>query len=83
MTSIGIADARIQLTKLLKRVSRGERFVITKQGRPVAELIPATGLEELDVQAIIQQMEDWQDRSGPALGPDLTVRDLREEGRRF
>ena len=32
---------------------------------------------------IIKQMQAWQEREGPTLGPGLTVRELREEGRRF
>ena len=41
MTPIGVYDAKTQLPKLLERVRRGERFVITKHGRPVAQLVPA------------------------------------------
>jgi prevent-host-death family protein len=42
MNAIGVYDAKTQLPKLLEQVSRGERFLITKHGRPVAQLIPAT-----------------------------------------
>jgi len=83
MIAIGVYDAKTQLPKLLDRVSRGERFVITKHGRPVAELIPAGAEETPDVKHIIQQMQNWQEREGPTLGPGLTIGELREEGRRF
>ena len=33
-------DAKTHLPKLLERAERGERFVITRHGRPVAQLIP-------------------------------------------
>ena len=42
MPEIGAYDAKTHLPKLLERVRRGERFVITKHGRPVAELGPVT-----------------------------------------
>jgi prevent-host-death family protein len=83
MTAIGVYDAKTQLPKLLDRVSRGERFIITKHGRPVAELVPAGAEGAPDVKQIIQQMQEWQEREGPTLGPGLTIRELREEGRRF
>jgi prevent-host-death family protein len=83
MTAIGVYDAKTQLPKLLDRVSRGERFLITRHGRPVAQLIPAVVETPVAVQEIIQQMQDWQEREGPTLGPGLTVRQLREDGRRF
>lgn len=82
MRVIGVYDAKTQLPKLLERVRRGERFVITKHGKPVAQLVPADAPEGLDVPAIIRQMEEWQENEGPTLGPGLSVRELREEGRR-
>jgi prevent-host-death family protein len=41
MTPIGVYDAKTQLPKLLDHVGRGERFRITKHGRPVVQLVPA------------------------------------------
>ena len=43
MAEIGAYDAKTHLPELLERVQRGERFVITKHGRPVAELTPYAG----------------------------------------
>lgn len=82
MTAIGVYDAKTQLPKLLARVSRGERFLITKHGRPVAQLVPAAADTTTDMKEIIRQMQQWQEREGPTLGPDLTIRALRDEGRR-
>jgi prevent-host-death family protein len=83
MIAIGVYGAKTQLPELLDRVSRGERFIITKHGRPVAELVLAGAEAAPDVKQIIQQMQEWQEREGPTLGPGLTIRELREEGRRF
>lgn len=38
--SIGIFQAKTHLSELVEKVQRGERFRITKHGRPVAELGP-------------------------------------------
>jgi prevent-host-death family protein len=83
MTSIGVSDAKTQLPKLLDRVSRGERFLITRHGRPVAQLVPTVAAAAPGLKDVIRQMEEWQQREGPTLGPDLTIRELRTEGRRF
>ena len=40
MKSIGAFDAKTHLPRLLERVSRGERILITKHGKPVARVIP-------------------------------------------
>ncbi len=83
MTAIGVYDAKTQLSKLLDRVCRGERFVITRHGRPVAQLVPAEPHVRPAAKEIVRQMEEWQKREGPTLGPGLSVWELREEGRRF
>ncbi|MEL7132507.1 MAG: type II toxin-antitoxin system prevent-host-death family antitoxin [Pseudomonadota bacterium] len=36
-----VHEAKTNLSKLLERVSRGERVIITRHGVPAAELIPA------------------------------------------
>ena len=40
--SVGIAELRQNLSVYLRRVSRGERLVVTDRNRPVAELGPAS-----------------------------------------
>ncbi|MGH9147412.1 MAG: type II toxin-antitoxin system Phd/YefM family antitoxin [Vicinamibacterales bacterium] len=40
---IGSFEAKTRLSELLERVGRGEVYVITKRGRPVAELRPVPG----------------------------------------
>jgi prevent-host-death family protein len=39
-TDIGAYEAKTHLAALLDRVARGERFTITRHGRPVAHLVP-------------------------------------------
>jgi len=39
--SVGVAELRQNLSVYLRRVSRGERLVVTDRNRPVAELGPA------------------------------------------
>ena len=40
MASVGIKDLKIKLSTYVAKARRGERFVVTARGRPVAELIP-------------------------------------------
>ncbi len=82
MTAIGVYEAKTQLPKLLERVRRGERFVITKHGRPVAQLVPAEKAGEPNVIETIREMQEWQETEGPLLGSDLTIGELRDAGRR-
>ena len=51
MNRIGIREAKAHLSKLLRGVRRGEEWVITERGRPIAKLSPA-GPET-------ESVEDW------------------------
>lgn len=44
MASYGVAEAKNKFTHLLDRVEEGERVVITRHGKPVAELRPVQSL---------------------------------------
>lgn len=39
MQTINIHDAKTQFSKLIEAVSQGERVIIAKAGKPVAELV--------------------------------------------
>ena len=82
------ADAASPLSELLIRVARGERIDITDGGKTVAVLIPPTVIVPAETEQerrakIIASVEKMRElRKGNILGPDLTIREMREEGRR-
>lgn len=41
MASYGVAEAKNNFTHLLDRVEEGERIVITRHGKPIAEIVKA------------------------------------------
>jgi prevent-host-death family protein len=43
---VGVTELRQHLSGYLRRVARGERFVVTNRREPVAELVPLTGEED-------------------------------------
>ena len=56
MSEIGAYDAKTRLSELLERVANGERFVITRHGKPVADLVPHAALDVDDVRRVIGSM---------------------------
>lgn len=40
VTTVNVHEAKSTLSRLLQRVEDGERIVIARAGRPVAELVP-------------------------------------------
>ncbi len=80
MTTIGSFEAKTHLAKLLKRVAKGEKILITRRGEPIAMLVPPLREPRRDVQEVLDEMKAL--RRGNRLG-GIRVRELIEEGRRF
>ncbi len=80
MSEIGAFEAKTQLPDLLRRVEAGERFVITSDNRPVAELIPFRPRDPEKIRAAIDTLREF--RKTHSLG-GLSVRQMIEEGRKY
>ncbi len=62
MADIGAYHAKTHLPKLLERVEKGERFVITRHGKPVAELVPVAARDPAAVAQAIAEMRGVRQR---------------------
>ena len=82
-TEFGSAEAKARFSELLARAEAGETITIRRHGSAVARLVPAE--REMTVE---QRREAhrrylaWSEQHGPRLGPDLTIKELIDEGRR-
>lgn len=79
MKSVGAYEAKTHLPKLLDRVAKGERIMITRHGTPVAILQPADIEKQIDVADVIQQMRRF--RKAHRLD-GLSIKEMIEQGRR-
>lgn len=79
MTTVGAFEAKTHFSALLERAARGEEIVITRHGRPVARLVPATVAGEGRIEQAIATLKNL--REG-ALLDGLSWKTLRDEGRR-
>lgn len=78
-----VADAKARFSELIARAEAGEEIVIKRHGAPVAKLVavaPKMSVEERRRRRL--EYEAWRDAHGTTLGPDLTIKDLINEGRR-
>jgi prevent-host-death family protein len=90
MSEIGAYEAKTHLPKLLERVEKGERFVITRHGRPVAELVPVSKRDTKRVRRALVGLRDMRKtfaKRGVKLKSVLrkteTLRDLTHSGHRY
>jgi prevent-host-death family protein len=82
MREIGAFDAKNHLGALLDEVERGGEIVITRRGKPVAKLVPAVRGHDIEAaRAAVARMKER--RKGVTLGPNLTIKDLINAGRKW
>jgi prevent-host-death family protein len=60
---VGAFEAKTRLSDLLRQVSRGKTFVITRRGRAVAELRP--------VPVAAERFRFWRDKGAIIFGEDF------------
>ena len=80
MSEIGATEAKTHLLRLLERVRKGEHFVITQHGNPVAQLIPFGKRDPEKIRGAIEDLKAFQKTH--SLG-DLSVQEMIEEGRKY
>ncbi|HET8875081.1 MAG TPA: type II toxin-antitoxin system prevent-host-death family antitoxin [Casimicrobiaceae bacterium] len=90
MNEIGSYEAKTHLPALLERVERGERFVITRHGRPVAELGPVARRDPQTIHAAVTAIDRLRNRLAKrgvtlrdALGNPERIRDGLHEGHHY
>ena len=63
MINVGVREAKINLSKLLKRALKGQEVIITDRGKPVAKIVPIPQ-DRLSLAERIAKLEE-QDLLGP------------------
>ena len=77
MSEIGAYEAKTHLPQLLERVQKGERFIITKHGHPVAELTP---VNQRDLDAVSQAITALRTLRSDLAERGVRLDDLLQEG---
>ena len=78
MKEVGSYEAKTKLPALLREVADGTHVVITRSGKPIADLVPHSGSAD-NPATVIKQIKEM--RQGITLG-DNNLKKLIREGRR-
>ena len=80
MTTVSAYEAKTHLPRLIRAAERGETVIITRHGKPVAQLGPVRDQRREDVAAVIERM-----KRARASRPKVSVEEIlsaRDEGRK-
>jgi prevent-host-death family protein len=55
--TVGVREAKLSLSKLLKQVRKGKRVIITDRGEPVGKMVPIDK-GELSVEDLLKSLEE-------------------------
>jgi prevent-host-death family protein len=81
MTTVTAYEAKTHLPRLLRAAERGETVIITRHGKPVAQLGPIEDRRRDDVVAVIERMK--RERAKP---PKVFLEEIlawRHEGHKY
>lgn len=80
MAEVSAYEAKTHFSQLLARAEKGERIVITKHGRAVAELVPLGRPQARSFDEVLRSVAEI--RKGNRL-EGISIRELIDEGRRW
>ena len=84
MQEVGVFEAKTHLGELLAEVAHGASYLITKRGRPVAQLIPVLKAKLSAERDLVAAVEELKKKITQKYGveTEMTLREMIEEGRR-
>lgn len=77
MKTVGVFEAKTHFSALIEQAREGQTFTITRNGEPVAQIVPVPGRDDQAREAMERILSTRAKLKGP------TIRELIDEGRRY
>ena len=77
-TTVGAYEAKTKFSELIARAEKGESFVVTKNGRPVAEIKPVRAFDREAARHAGERIRARLDAQGPPLSEEEAQRNWEE-----
>lgn len=69
-TTVGAYEAKTKFSELIARAEKGESFVVTKNGRPVAEIKPPKAFDREKARKAVADLRAFLASQGPPVSPE-------------
>lgn len=78
-TIISTFNAKTHLSEVLKKVEFGEKFIVTKRGKPIAKITPFKENLTFNSELVIQKFRDIRNN----VKGKVNIKDYIQDGRNF
>jgi prevent-host-death family protein len=81
-TTVGAYEAKTKFSELIARAEKGESFVVTKNGRPVARIAPMVEFDREKARRAAAELKVFRDAQGPPVSEEESQRlyeDIKRE----
>jgi len=79
---IGAFEAKTHFSQVLEQVERGDNFIVTKRGKPVAKIMPVEQEKKMTYREAIEALREMRKLYRGKPGED-NIKDLIEDGRKY
>jgi len=80
MTTLKAVDAKSHFSEILDRAARGEEFVVTRRGKPVARVLPYARMTQRDLGEFLGELRQFRQELGPVRRSGESWSELSREG---
>jgi prevent-host-death family protein len=77
-TTVGAYEAKTKFSELIARAEKGESFVVTKNGRPVARITPIMAFDREKARRAVEALRELRARQGPPVSEEEAQRNWEE-----
>jgi prevent-host-death family protein len=77
-TIVGAYEAKTKFSELIARAEKGESFVVTKNGRPVARIAPPREHDRAKARQAVEDLRKFLESQGPPVSPEEAQRNWEE-----
>jgi len=77
-TTVGAYEAKTKFSELIARAEKGERFVVTKNGRPVARIVPSAEYDRAKARQAVEDLRQFLASQGPPVSQEQAQRNWEQ-----
>jgi prevent-host-death family protein len=77
-TTVGAYEAKTKFSELIARAEKGESFVVTKNGRPVARITPTETFDREKARQAVERLREFLEMQGPPVSEEEAQRNYEE-----